>query len=109
MKKVLATALLTYAISVLTAPSQAKAEDLLPNLVAMPAHSLSVVKNAENGNTELRLGATSWNSGAGPLELVAGAIVGNDKQIVKQRIYQVGGGARERDAGIFVWHQQHNH
>ena len=79
MKKLYTAALLTgLSLGTLAAPRQAAAQELLPNLVATPAHSLSVVRNADTGNPELRLGATNWNSGVGPLELVAGPTIGTD-------------------------------
>jgi len=83
-------------------------QELWPNLRALPASDLSIILNADTGNPELRLTATSWNSGAGPLELVAGA-VGQAGQDVYQRIYSKGGGFRDNLAGTFVWHEAHNH
>ena len=88
--------------------SVAFAQELRPNLRAFPAFDLSVVPNADTGNPELRLSATSWNSGAGPLELVAGA-TGQAGQDVYQRVYKVGGSYTDYLAGTFVWHPQHNH
>ncbi len=86
----------------------AAGQDLLPNLRALPPTDLSVVGNADTGNPELRLSATSWNSGVGPLELAAGA-TGPAGQDVYQRIYQKDGTYRTNLAGTFVWHEAHNH
>ena len=84
------------------------AQDQLPNIRALPPADLSVVANVDTGNLELRLSATSWNSGAGPLELIAGA-TGQAGQDVYQRIYQKNGSYRDELAGTFVWHPDHNH
>lgn len=86
----------------------AAGQDLLPNLRALPPTELSVIANAETGNPELRLTATSWNSGAGALELNAGP-AGQAGQDVYQRIYQKNGTYRTNLAGTFVWHPEHNH
>src|SRR5262245_46120439 len=86
------------------------AQELLPNLRAFPASNLYVATNPDTGNTELRFGATSWNSGNGPLELVAG--VGNEstlKQEVFQRVYKQGSGYTDYRAGEFIYHPDHLH
>jgi hypothetical protein len=111
MKRTLTAVVFAIAASLTLWPPFAAAQgvQLLPNLVATPAHSLSVALNAETGNPELRFGATSWNSGAGPLELLAGELVGGSRQNVYQRIYLSGGGYTDALAGDFVWHGDHNH
>jgi hypothetical protein len=83
-------------------------QELKPNLRALPAFDLSIIANSDTGNPELRLSATSWNSGKGPLELVAGA-TGPAGQDVYQRVYSVGGAFTDYLAGTFVWHPAHNH
>ena len=65
---------------------------------------LGYVPNAATGNPELRLAATSWNSGQGPLELVAGPC-GQAGQDVYQRIYTQGGGFTDNLAGTFIFHE----
>lgn len=94
-------------LALLTGTTPALAAELLPNLEALPAHDIEVVENF-GGVLELRFGATTWNSGEGPLELVAGE-VNRDKQNVMQRTYNTDGTYQERLAGSFVWHQGHNH
>jgi Lysyl oxidase len=90
--------------------SPSSAQELLPNLRAFPASNLSVVANADTGNPELRFGATSWNSGMGPLELVAGVgDIATRKQDVFQRVYKQGGGYQDYPAGTFVYHPDHQH
>jgi hypothetical protein len=96
------------AMATLALASPTTAQELLPNLRAMPPSNLSIATNASTGNPELRLAATSWNSGAGPLELIPGA-AGQAGQDVYQRIYLKGGGSTQRLAGTFVWHPEHNH
>jgi hypothetical protein len=94
------------ACGVLTAP--AAAQELLPNLRALPAFELAVEPNPDTGNLELRLSATSWNSGAGRLELVAGN-AGQAGQDVYQRVYNKNGSFTDHLSGTFVWHPDHNH
>jgi lysyl oxidase len=79
--------------------------ELTPNLQPLPASNVSLV-----GGTTLRFSTTSWNNGAGPLELRAGETdpVGN-RQNVYQRVYLSDGGFYDRLAGIFVWHPEHSH
>ena len=86
----------------------AASQELRPNLRALPASDISVVPNAATGNLELRFSATSWNSGAGPLEIVAGA-TGSAGQDVYQRVYYANGSTQDHLAGTFVWHPTHNH
>jgi lysyl oxidase len=87
----------------------ASGQELRPNLRALPAFNLSIALNADSGDPELRFSATSWNSGAGPLELVAGA-GGQAGQDVYQRIYnKTGGGFVDHLAGTFLWHPTHFH
>jgi Lysyl oxidase len=96
------------AVAHLGLTAAAYGQELRPNLRAFPAFNLSVVANVDTGNPELRLSATSWNSGAGPLELVAGA-TGPGGQDVYQRVYNAGGSFTDHLAGTFVWHPEHNH
>jgi len=86
----------------------AAGQELRPNLKALPPSDLSVVLNSDTGNPELRLTATSWNSGQGPLELVAGP-AGQAGQDVYQRVYTSSGGSTDYLAGTFVFHPAHNH
>jgi len=82
--------------------------DLVPNLKALPPRDVQVEQ--DGAVTNLRFSTTSWNGGAGVLELRPGAIDNQeDTQLVYQRIYASGGGFRHALAGSFVWHQGHNH
>jgi hypothetical protein len=83
------------------------AQELYPNLVPMPASQFSLVSS--NGHVLLRFAATSWNNGAGPLELVAGSATESLGQNVFQRIYRTDGTYTEVLAGTFIWHPQHDH
>ena len=96
------------AIASLATGSVVAGQELRPNLRALPPSNLSIIPNSATGNPELRLSATSWNSGSGPLELVAGA-GGQAGQDVYQRIYSQGGGFTDYLAGTFVFHPEHNH
>jgi hypothetical protein len=76
----------------------------LPNLQALPAWHITLSNGLLSFNT------TSWNSGSGPLELVAGKVNNRaKKQKVYQRIYYSNGTYYDRLAGDFIWHKQHNH
>lgn len=96
------------AISSLSVASAVAGQELRPNLRALPPSSLSVVSNADTGNPELRFGATSWNSGSGPLELVAGSAA-QAGQDVYQRVRTQSGGFIDHLAGTFVYHPDHSH
>lgn len=90
---------------------RASAQELLPDIRALPASDLSVEVDFF-GRTILRLAATTWNAGDGPLELVAGETgvgAGKNKQRVYQRIYYADGSYVDRRAGDFEWHPSHNH
>jgi hypothetical protein len=100
--------LILGALAVIFSSYAYAAADLLPNLVAYPASSLRI---ADSGGTKtLRFSTTSWNNGAGPVELRAGEIdSASGKQKVYQRIYDDAGGFRDVLAGDFIWHPLHNH
>jgi hypothetical protein len=78
--------------------------ELKPNVQPLPAHDLILVQ----GGTTLRFSTTTWNSGDGPLELIAGE-TGPAGQNVYQRVYLSDGGYYDRLAGTFEWHPAHNH
>lgn len=96
------------ALGVGATPTRAMAQELLPNLRALPAANLQVAADAETGNPELRFSTTSWNSGAGPLELVPGQ-AGQAGQDVYQRVYRKDGTFADHLAGTFVFHPDHSH
>jgi Lysyl oxidase len=81
-----------------------QATDMTPNLVAVPADNFSI----DAAGSELRFSTTSWNNGAGPLELRAGE-AGQGGQDVYQRIYRSDGSYHDRLAGTFVFHEDHGH
>lgn len=97
------------ALAALVAASAVSAQvvELKPNLEPFPAHDLILVQNAQ-GRLDLRFSTTSWNSGSGPLELVAGE-TGPAGQNVYQRIYLSDGSHYDRLAGTFAWHSTHQH
>jgi hypothetical protein len=94
---------LTTGIVGFTLPSGAQAAEWWPDLQAFPAYSL-VVTTSTSGQKLLRFSTRTWNSGDGPLELRSR---GNGN--VDQRIYNSDGGYRDRPAGTFTWHPDHNH
>jgi hypothetical protein len=93
----------------LFAPSDSapQAIELKPNLQAFAAFDLALVPNFQGG-TKLIFSATTWNSGDGPLELIAGE-TSSAGQNVYQRVYFNDGSFDNHLAGIFVWHPTHNH
>lgn len=83
--------------------------ELLPNIRALPAASISMLDA-----TTMRFSATSWNSGDAKLELVArnpetDPLTGQTKQPVDQRVYCSGGSFYDRPAGKAEYHAAHNH
>lgn len=104
---VTALTLLVWVALARPAVSAELALELQPNLEALPADEFELDTDA-GGHTYLRFSTTTWNSGLGPLELVAG-----DKDAAKQNIYQRihldDGSYYDLLAGTFVWHDQHGH
>jgi hypothetical protein len=84
------------------------AQELTPNLVALPASEFALSINTATGATKLIFAATSWNNGKGPMEIVAGAtsVAGQD---VYQKVYNSDGSATSYLAGTYVYHPDHQH
>jgi hypothetical protein len=93
------------AVIFLFPPTGSAQVELRPDLQARPAFDLRIDNNL------LRFSTTTWNNGAGPLELRAGQVNrGRKKQKVYQRIYlSNNSGFHDYLAGEFVWHRAHNH
>ena len=108
----LVTAAMVFAATVLAPVWRAEAaigDQMLPNLKPLTARDIAIVVDAQ-GATQLRFSTISWNSGTGPLKLVAGSTDGTtNSQDVWQWIQLEGGGDAKRLAGTFVWHPLHNH
>jgi hypothetical protein len=88
------------------------AEELRPNLIALPADDIKLVESF-SGKVELRFATTSWNAGNGPLQIRAGETGqdrnGSYRQNVYQDIFYDDGSTSQRLMGTFVWHPAHNH
>lgn len=83
--------------------------DTPPNLIPLGASNLSLVADV-SGRSTLRFSTTSWNNGAGPLELAAGGVdTGSGKQMVYQVIYLSDGSSILHFAGAFEYHPEHSH
>lgn len=83
--------------------------DMPPNVKSLPAWNLSLVADT-SGTSTLRFSTTSWNKGAGPLQLEAGPVdTGSGKQQVFQRVFLSDGSSYLHLAGAFQWHPTHNH
>ncbi|MBP9756992.1 MAG: hypothetical protein KBD06_00145 [Candidatus Pacebacteria bacterium] len=87
-------------------------DELLPDLVPMPATDLKIAE-AENGDLRLLFSTTYLNQGRGTLELradpkTAGVRADIDRDVL-QRIYFKDGGSRDKVVGNFLWHQTHLH
>lgn len=88
-------------------PAQANVGNL-PNLIPYPASDLSI--ETTRSKTYLRLATTSWNNGAGALEIRGGhADRKAGRQQVFQRIFDGNGGHQDVEAGWFTYHKQHRH
>ena len=88
------------------------AEQMLPNVVALPASDIQLNLDPF-GNPVLEFATTSWNAGAGALEVVGGETgqdkKGRNRQNVYQTVYLDDGSSYQRLVGSFVWHPEHNH
>lgn len=82
------------------------ANQLLPNLVALPAHEIRIGNS--DGVKELRFSTTSANLGDGPFVIIGGNVTGDSQQI-DQRIYNSDGSFEDQQAGFWEYHPQHNH
>lgn len=89
-------------------PIHIYAAQLAPNIQALPATDIVVAPNSSTGGVDLRFSTITWNSGDGPIELVAGE-TGGDRQNIYQNIYQTDGSIIQTLAGTFVWHPLHGH
>ncbi|MDR7136085.1 hypothetical protein J2X06_003303 [Lysobacter niastensis] len=82
---------------------------LKPNLIPLGAFSTTLGTDA-GGRSTLRFSTTSWNNGAGPLELAAGEVeTGSGKLRVYQVVYQSSGPPILYFAGAFEYHPAHDH
>ncbi len=82
-------------------------QPLLPNLTALPAYDIHIAVNPA-GKAELRFTFSSWNSGEGPFEMIAGELA-QGRQNIYQRIYNDDDSYTDTLAGNFEWHSGHNH
>ena len=103
----------TLSLSVFgSAKASAQPLELRPNIQALPAFDISLETDFL-GRPTLRFGTTTWNSGDGPLELVAGETGQDRNGKLWQKVYQVvyldDGTSYRHLAGKFVWHPSHNH
>jgi hypothetical protein len=88
----------------------AQGADRLPDLSIWPErmYDNAIDTNTMAGHKLFRLTTATPNLGTGALELRGGAVSGSTQQVY-QRIYQSNGGSRDRLAGTFTFHQQHQH
>lgn len=102
----LATAIVGALLFAGTATAQTS---LRPNLIPLGASDITLATNT-SGRSTLRFSTTTWNNGAGPLELAAGDVeTGSGKLRVYQVVYQNTGGSTLHFAGAFEYHTQHDH
>jgi len=89
-------------------PSAAQVVELLPNLEPFVASDIKLATGP--AGLELLFTTTSWNKGAGPLEIRGGELVGSDRQNVYQYILRSDGTYSEPYlAGTFVYHEGGGH
>ncbi len=87
-------------------------DEMLPDLVPMPAADLTLMEG-EDGELRLLFSTTYLNQGRGTLELRAdpktkGIRADIDRDVL-QRIYMKDGSYRDKVVGNFLWHQEHLH
>src|SRR5262245_64335656 len=114
MNRYIRTFLLSWFIAVMlpaisiAAPPSRQVVELKPNLQALPAGNLAIVRDM-SGAPQLLFSATTWNNGDGPLVIVAGETdPATLKQKVYQRVFLSDGIFFDRNAGDFVWHRFYN-
>lgn len=108
-RRTMLSALLAALLGASNLATAQSAVALTPNLIPLPAFNFSLVATP-GGGTSLRFSTTSWNAGAGPLQLEAGSVdTGGGKQQVYQRIFNSDGSSSLFFAGWFQWHSGHNH
>jgi hypothetical protein len=97
-------------VCALSLPGVAAAQMALrPNLIPLGAFNTTLTTDA-GGRSTLRFGTTTWNAGAGPLELAAGEVeTGSGKLRVYQVVYQTSGPPTLLFAGAFEYHPAHDH
>ena len=82
---------------------------LRPNLIPLAAFNTTLATDS-GGRSTLRFSTTTWNNGAGPLELAAGDVeTGSGKLRVYQVVYLSNGGSTLHFAGAFEYHPLHEH
>lgn len=82
---------------------------LRPNLIPLGAFNTTLATDT-GGRSTLRFSTTTWNNGAGPLELAAGDVeTGSGKLRVYQVVYLSNGGSTLHFAGAFEYHPLHDH
>ena len=100
--------MLLGAIVLYSAMANAMVFELKPNIEAFPARDIIVSPNG-TGGVELRFSTLTWNSGDGPIELIAGETGSENRQNIYQRVHLEDGSFYDRLAGTFVWHPSHAH
>lgn len=82
---------------------------LPPNLIPLKAFGTTLTTDS-GGRSTLRFSTTTWNDGAGPLELAAGQVeTGSGKLRVYQVVYLSDGDSILHFAGAFEYHPLHEH
>lgn len=107
MKRQLIRVIAFSALGLLASLRAGSAQELRPNLVALPASEFAMTIDAA-GVIRLIFATTSWNNGSGPMEIQAGAtsIAGQD---VYQKVYNADGTYTFHLAGTYVYHPDHQH
>lgn len=102
----------TYEQIVAKEIASANPDEMLPDLVPMPAADLTLMEG-EDGELRLLFSTTYLNQGRGTLELRADpttkGIRDDIDRDVLQRIFLRNGDYRDKVVGTFLWHQTHLH
>lgn len=100
---------LASAIALSLAGTATAQTSLAPNLIPLGAFNTTLATDT-GGRSTLRFSTTTWNQGAGPLELAAGDVeTGSGKLRVYQVVYLSNGDSILHFAGAFEYHPAHEH
>jgi len=85
--------------------------EMKPDLIPLPAQDIGI--RTDGKRALLVFSTTYYNIGEGNLEIIADpkttGIYDDIERTVFQRIYRTDGAFRDRQAGTFLWHQEHLH
>jgi hypothetical protein len=105
-QKIAVAGLVALALLVSARTGSGQVVELRPNLVAIAPSEFFI--QTLNGVVSLRFDGTSWNNGLGPMEIEAGTISSNGRD-VSQNVYYSDGSHQSYPAGTYEYHPDHGH